>query len=261
MGRQRNIHSEEHLKRLRKSHAERPAGFYRKGGKTRPITKPKPKKTRVVKKVVKPKVSEWKKVDSSGIDMWMKGSQTLEVLEGPTERDDPFSEPHYYVGWMDPSKEFHELEAFDHYDDAMDYAEEWIRTRQPNPPIQVQRPSKPYDARWRSWITGLITKAGEAPNLVEIQIHSEGVDIIPKWAPGSVFDRKNMKRYEATMELIKAPWNDAGARWELRDLIPVWVNPQDGYWETDTDAAPRRAKAFYVTREELHRHNQSRGYT
>ena len=49
MGRRRNIHSKEHLKRLRKSHAERPAGFYRKGGKTRPITKPKAKKTRVVK--------------------------------------------------------------------------------------------------------------------------------------------------------------------------------------------------------------------
>ena len=186
MGRQRNIHSEEHLKRLRKSHAERPAGFYRKGGKTRPITKPKARKTRVVKKVVR-------KVKPASAQA---------------------------------------------------------------PPVQVQRPSKPYDARWRSWITGLITKAGEAPNLVEIQIHSEGVDIIPKWAPGSVFDRKNMKRYEATMELIKAPWNDAGARWELRDLIPVWVNPQDGYWETDTDAAPRGAKAFYVTREELHRHNQ-----
>jgi len=55
MGRQRNIHSEEHLKRLRKSHAERPAGFYRKGGKTRPITKAKPKKTRVVKKVIQKK--------------------------------------------------------------------------------------------------------------------------------------------------------------------------------------------------------------
>ena len=259
MGRQRNIHSEEHLKRLRKSHAERrkPVGFYKKGGKTRPITKPKGKKTRVVKKAVKPKVKE-----NEWIDMWVKGSQTLEVLEGSPERhhdpffDPNFSEPYYYVGWMDPSKEFHELEAFDDYDDAMDYAEEWIRARQPNPPIQVQRPSKPYDARWRHWITGLITKAGEDPNLVDIHIHSDGVDIIPKWAPGSVFDRENMKRYEGTMALIKAPWNDAGAKWELRDLIPLWVNPQDGVWETDTGAAPKGAKAFYVTKEELHRHTQ-----
>jgi len=100
-------------------------------------------------------------------------------------------------------------------------------------------------------------KAGEAPNLVDVHIHSDGVDIIPKWAPGSVFDRENMKRYEATMDRIKAQWNYSGARWELRDLIPVWVNPQDGCWETDTDAAPRGAKAFYVTLEELHRHNQS----
>jgi len=182
MGRQRNIHSEEHLKRLRKSHAERPLGFYRKGGKTRPITKKKPKKTRVVKKV-KPASAE-------------------------------------------------------------------------APPVQVQRPSKPYDARWRRWITGLITKAGEDPDLVQIQIHSDGVDIIPKWAPGSVLDRDNMKKYEGTMFLIKAPWNTSKAMWELRDLIPVWVNPQDGCWETDTDAAPRGAKAFYVTKEELHRHNQ-----
>ena len=58
MGRQRNIHSKEHLSRLQKSHASRPVGFYRKGGKIRPITKAKvkPKKTRVIKKVVnKPK--------------------------------------------------------------------------------------------------------------------------------------------------------------------------------------------------------------
>jgi len=53
MGRQRNIHSKKHLERLQKSHADRPVGFYRKGGKIRPITKAKPKpKTRVVKKVV-----------------------------------------------------------------------------------------------------------------------------------------------------------------------------------------------------------------
>ena len=51
MARQRNIHSEEHLKRLQKSQAKA-TGFYKKGGKTRPITKKKPKKTRVVKKVV-----------------------------------------------------------------------------------------------------------------------------------------------------------------------------------------------------------------
>ena len=190
MGRQRNIHSEEHLKRLRKSHADRrkgkPIGFYKKGGKTRPIIKKKARKTRVVKKVVK------KAKPAS--------AQT--------------------------------------------------------PPVQVPRPSEPYDARWRRWITGLITKVGEDPNLVEIRIHRDGVDIIPKWAPSSVFDRENMKRYEATMDLIKAPWNTSRARWELRDLIPVWVNPQDGCWETDTDAAPRGAKAFYVTREELHTHNQ-----
>jgi len=189
MGRQRNIHSEEHLKRLRKSHAERhkPIGFYKKGGKTRPISKAKPKKKpRVVKKVVK------KAKPAS--------AQT--------------------------------------------------------PPVQVPRPSEPYDARWRRWITGLITKVGEDPNLVEIRIHRDGVDIIPKWAPGSVFDRENMKRYEPTMGRIKAPWNSSRARWELRDLIPVWVNSHDGCWETDTDAAPRGAKAFYVTREELYRHNQ-----
>ena len=186
MGRQRNIHSKEHLKRLRKSHSERPVGFYKKGGKTRPITKAKPKKKPRVVKVVK----------------------TTKPASAQT------------------------------------------------PPVQVQRPSEPYDARWRSWITGLITKAGEDPHLVDVHIRPDGVDIIPKWAPGSVFDRENMKKYEATMELIKAPWNASMARWELRDLIPIWVNPLDGYWETDTDAAPRGAKAFYVTREELHRHNQ-----
>ena len=133
----------EELRRLRIKRTEqlekegrKAVGFYREGGKTRPITKPKPKKrTRVIKKVV--------------------------------------------------------------------------------PPSQM-RPSLPWDPAWRSWITGLITKAGEDPNLVDIQIHSDGVDIIPKWAPGSVFDRENMKRYEATMQLIKAPWNDARAMWELR---------------------------------------------
>ena len=180
------------MKRLQRSHAERreTTGFYKKGGKTRPITKPPATKTRVVKKVVK-------------------------KAKLPPEQ---------------------------------------------TPPVQVWRPSIPYDARWRSWITGLITKAGEDPNLVEIHIHCDGVDIIPKWAPGSVFDHENMKRYEATMERIKAPWNDSRARWELRDLIPVWVNPLDGYWETDTDAASKGAKAFYVTGEELHRHNQRNCY-
>lgn len=42
---------------------------------------------------------------------------------------------------------------------------------------QVHRPSKPYEARWKSWIIGLITKD---PNLVDIHVHSDGVDIIPR---------------------------------------------------------------------------------
>ena len=245
MGRQRNIHSEEHLKRLRKSHAERPAGFYRKGGKTRPITKPKPRKTRVVKKVVpRRKGRYFYEYEDHAYETQKQARNVLENVCPPGK----------HQWWrVSPDAKMCPTCGLTQVDTKAIFA--FVKAE------LETRPSKPYDARWRSWITRLITKAGETPTLVEIHIRSDGVDIIPKWAPGSVFDRENMKKYEATMELIKAPWNDAGARWELRDLIPVWVNPQDGYWETDTDAAPRRAKAFYVTREELHRHNQSRGYT
>ena len=59
----------EELRRLRIKRTEqleregrKPIGFFKKGGKTRPITKTKPKKTRVVKKTVtKPKKKTPKK--------------------------------------------------------------------------------------------------------------------------------------------------------------------------------------------------------
>ncbi len=240
MVRQRNIHSEEHLKRLRKSHAERrkALGFYKKGGKTRPITRAK-KRRKIVRKKVK--------IDSRG--SWV--AITQEEADAIRERgldlvaDEIFSRLGLSGVYISDYNLTH-LRVF---------------MRRPvvaDAPVQVWRPSKPYDARWRSWITGLITKAGEDPTLVEIHIHSYGVDIIPKWAPGSVFDRENMKKYEGTMALIRAWWNPATARWELRDLIPIWVNPQDGYWETATDvnAGPRGAKTANVTLEELVRHNK-----
>ena len=253
MGRQRNIHSEEHLKRLRKSHAERPAGFYRKGGKTRPITKPKPRKTRVVKKVVpRRKGRYFYEYEDHAYETQKQARNVLEKICPPGKhqwwRVSPDSKMCSECGLTQVDRKA----IFAFVKAGLDPEPQDL------PAFQIQRPSEPYDARWRNWITGLITKAGEDPHLVEIQIHSEGVDIIPKWSPGSVFDRDNMKRYEGTMSLIKAPWNASAARWELRDLIPIWVNPQDGYWETDTGAAPRGAKAFYVTREELRRHNQRR---
>ena len=253
MGRQRNIHSEKHLKRLRKSHADRhkgkPIGFYKKGGKTRPITKKKTRKTRVVKRVLpRRKGRYFYEFEDHAYETQEQARNVLENVCPPGK--------HQWLKVSPDSKMCSEC-GLTQVDRKAIFA--FVKAGldpepQDLPAFQIQRPSEPYDARWRNWITGLITKAGEDPHLVEIQIHSDGVDIIPKWAPGSVFDHENMKKYEDTMALIKAPWNAAAARWELRDLIPIWVNPQDGYWETD--AAPRGAKAFYVTGEELHRHNQ-----
>ncbi len=253
MGRRRNIHSEEHLKRLRRSHAERrkAVGFYKKGGKTRPITEAKARKTRIVKKVVqKRKGRYFYEYEDHAYETQKQARNVLENVCPPGKhqwwRVSPDSKICSKCGLIQVDRKA----IFAFVNAGLDPEPQDV------PAFQVQRPSKPYDARWRRWITGIITKAGEDPNLVEINIHSDGVDIIPKWAPGSVFDRENMKKYEGTMALIKAPWNASKARWELRDLIPIWVNPQDNHWETDTDAAPRGAKAFYVTKEELHRHTQ-----
>ena len=263
MGRQRNIHSKEHLKKLQRSHEERrkAIGFYKKGGKTRPITKKKPRKTRVVKKVV------------------------------PT-------------------------------------------------PVALAR--RPPGYAWKAWIIDNIKKAGENPDLVTIQPDPNHIAIYPKWAPVSVFNDDNMKRFNPIMKGVGARWNESSSRWTIRKtpedvgwvknrgkddtqgewswnkgsqivevswtdvdddygnshevawvtwrnnakqkdlgvvegeefpswddavdfaetwimenqegMIPVWENPQDGYLETGK--APKGTKVLYVTRKDLHGHNQ-----
>ena len=120
MARQKNIHSEEHLKRLRRSHAEQATGFYKKGGKTRPITKKKPKKRqKIVKRKAKPasaKTPEGFGWQEYGEGMWTKGHQLVGIT-GDSE-----------VVWLNEKEatDLVVLDFFDAYDEAVEWAKTWI---------------------------------------------------------------------------------------------------------------------------------------
>ena len=107
------------MKRLQRSHEERrkATGFYKKGGKTRPITKKKPKKARIVKKVVRkakptsaktPEDFGWQKY---GEGMWKKGHHRFLVgVTGDSE-----------VVWVNDKEETDlvVLNFVDDYDEAV----------------------------------------------------------------------------------------------------------------------------------------------